>query len=150
MSTPKPKLPVMKAAFPKLPPVTLPPTPPALNPKPTPENPLDSVPEETGNLEDDAMAELMAIKHALQQQDKNQRKQFANLYDGDYYYSDVYPTVEMADYSRKLQQRILNYNPDQIGDGWWRNGRLLIAAYEQLADRLGIGYSDLKHPELNR
>lgn len=117
------------------------------NPKPNHPDPLDTIPEsDNTTLEEDCKNEFKAIKKAFQKQDQNQKNQFANLYDGHWYYTDVYPTQAHCEYALALQNRILAVNHEKMGEGFYRNGKYLIKAYEALAKELDIDINDIPKP----
>lgn len=105
-------------------------------------DPLEDV-EYTEDLEDDARAEWDAIKANYQQQDAQQKAQFANLYDSRFYFSEVYPTAEDCERAMQIQARVLGFDYKRAGFGFYRDGRQVMKRIEALAKRLGIDISDL-------
>lgn len=93
-----------------------------------------------GNLEGDALAEFLEIKKGFQEQDKNQRLQFKNIYDSEYWHADAYRTRADKERGLKIQAHILGLNYDRTGDKY-RNGHEVTRAFERLAARLGIDLS---------
>lgn len=105
-------------------------------------DPLAEV-EYTENLEDDARAEWDAIKASYKQQDAQQKSQFANLYDSRFYFSEVYKTAEECERAMQIQARVMGFEYQQAGFGYYRDGRQVMKRMEKLAERLGIDISDL-------
>jgi hypothetical protein len=105
-----------------------------------------------GTLEGDALAEwqeLQAhlqhrgeVKADLQQQDKNQRMQFKNIYDSEFWHADAYKSREDKEKALRIQARVLGLDYDRAGNKY-RNGYEITRAMIKLAKRLGIDISDL-------
>ena len=91
----------------------------------------------TGNAEKDLTAEQWEIKKQLQAQDKAQRQQFKNIYDTAFYYADCFATRADRDRAQRLQAKILGVGGDDVS-GLYRDGYVLLQAWEQLAQRLGV------------
>lgn len=119
-----------------------------------PPSPLDDV-EYTGDFEKDSLAELNAItsalseadleaKRAFQEQDRRQRQQFENLYDTNYYFSEVYKTREECDRAKRIQARILGIDYEEAGFGQYRRGDMVMLGFRRIAKQLGIDISDLE------
>lgn len=109
------------------------------------QDPLDLIEQaapSTGNAEKDLTAEQLEIKKQLQAQDRAQRQQFKNIYDTAFYYADCYATRAERDRAQALQARILGVAGDDV-TGLYRDGYVLLQAWEQLAQRLGVDVSDL-------
>lgn len=109
------------------------------------QNPLEMIEEvspSTGNAEKDLTAEQLEIKKQLQAQDKAQRQQFKNIYDTGFYYVDCYATREERDRAQRIQARILGVEGPDV-TGLYRDGYVLLQAWEQVAQRLGVDVSDL-------
>lgn len=109
------------------------------------QNPLEMIEEaapSTGNAEKDLTAEQLEIKKQLQAQDKAQRQQFKNIYDTAFYYADCFATREDRDRAQALQARILGVAGTDVS-GLYRDGYVLLQAWEQVAQRLGVDVSDL-------
>lgn len=105
-----------------------------------PPNPLDLIEEAhptTGDVEKDLTAEQLEIKKQLQEQDKAQRTQFKNIYDTGYYYVDCFATREDRDRAQQIQATILGVAGIDVM-GHYRDGFILMQAWEQVAQRLGI------------
>lgn len=103
---------------------------------------IEDVAPATGNAEKDLTAEQLEIKKQLQKQDKAQRQQFKNIYDTAFYYADCYATRADRDRAQKLQARILGVSGDDVS-GLYRDGYVLLQAWEQVAQRLGVDVSDI-------
>jgi hypothetical protein len=105
-----------------------------------------------GTLEGDALAEWKEIhahlvhrnevKAGLQEQDKNQRAQFKNIYDSEFWHADAYKSREDKEKALKIQARVLGLDYDRAGNKY-RNGYEITRAMIKLAKRLGIDISDL-------
>ena len=117
-------------------------------------SPLDKV-EYVGDLEADARAEIDAItsalseadleaKRAFQEQDKRQRQQFENLYDTNYYFSEVYRTREECERAKRIQARILGIDYEAAGFGPFRRGDMVMIGFRRIAKKLEIDISDLE------
>lgn len=114
-------------------------------------DPLQST-DYPGNLEGDALAEwkeLQAqmahrgeVKADLQQQDKNQRLQFKNIYDSEFWHADAYKSREDKETALRIQARVLGLDYDRAGNKY-RNGYEITRRFIALAKRLGIDISDL-------
>lgn len=105
-----------------------------------PPNPLDLIEEAhptTGDVEKDLTAEQLEIKKQLQEQDKAQRTQFKNIYDTGYYYVDCFATREERDRAQQIQAKILGVAGIDVM-GHYRDGFILMQAWEQVAQRLGV------------
>lgn len=108
--------------------------------------------EYPGTLEGDALAEwqeLQAqlahrgeVKAGLQEQDKNQRLQFKNIYDSEFWHADAYKSREDKELALRIQARVLGLDYDRAGNKY-RNGYEITRAFKRLATRLGIDISDL-------
>ncbi|PRA13347.1 hypothetical protein CQ010_01485 [Arthrobacter sp. MYb211] len=116
----------------------------ALTGVPAPElpDPLADI-DYTEDLETDARAEWDAIKASYQKQDKQQKAQFAGLYDSRFYFSEVYQTAEECERAMKIQARILGFDYKKAGFGYYREGRQVMKRMRLIAERLGIDISDL-------
>lgn len=105
-------------------------------------DPLEEL-EYTGDLETDSRAEWDEIKAGFQKQDKQQKAQFAGLYDSRFYFSEVYPTADECERAMKIQARILQLDYERAGFGYYRDGRQVMKRFEKLAEKLGIDISDI-------
>lgn len=113
-----------------------------LNGPKDPEDPLKGT-NYPGNLEGDALAEFLEIKKGLQEQDKNQRSQFKNIYDSEFWHADAYKSREDKERALKIQARVLGLDYDRAGNKY-RNGYEITRAFAKLAQRLGIDISDIQ------
>lgn len=95
-----------------------------------------------GNLEGDALAEFLEIKAGLQEQDRNQRSQFKNIYDSEFWHADAYKSREDKEKALKIQARVLGLDYDRTGNKY-RNGYEITRAFTKLAQRLGVDIRDL-------
>lgn len=110
-----------------------------------PPNPLEMIEEArptTGDVEKDLTAEQLEIKEQLKKQDKAQRTQFKNIYDTGYYYVDCFATRADRDRAQALQARVLGVAGDDV-TGTYRDGHVLVQAWEQIAQEVGVDVSDL-------
>ena len=105
-------------------------------------DPLEDL-EYTGDLADDSRAEWDEIKANFQKQDKQQKAQFAGLYDSRFYFSEVYKTADECERAMKIQARVLGFDYERAGFGYYRNGSQVMKRIEALAERLGIDISDI-------
>lgn len=96
-----------------------------------------------GHLEGDALAEFLEIKKSLQEQDRNQRSQFKNIYDSEFWHADAYKSRAEKETALKIQARVLGLDYDRTGNKY-RNGYEITRAFIRLADRLGVDISDLR------
>lgn len=106
------------------------------------EDPLGNI-KYPGHLEGDALEEWKQIKANLQEQDKNQRSQFKNIYDSEFWHADAYKSRADKERALKIQARVLGLDYDRTGNKY-RNGYEITRAFMRLADKLGVDISDLK------
>lgn len=105
------------------------------------EDPLGNI-QYPGHLEGDALEEWKQIKAGLQEQDKNQRAQFKNIYDSEFWHADAYKSREDKERALKIQARVLGLDYDRAGNKY-RNGYEITRGFIRIAQRLGVDISDL-------